>query len=682
MLSHRSILAAVEAIGRLDDRRVRDADRVLQVLPMYHVAGWVVAFLPTTLVGGATVIPEVGFDTATISIGAPDGALRGSPDIVAAGRQAAESAVAAAGEHQVTVVPGAPGFFHHLVGLDGSQRSLATVRLLTSGTAPLDTDDFGAVQTLIGHPVWEGYGLSEAASVVASTLMTDEPRHGSVGKPLTGIELRIVGPDGLDVNADDAAELTEAETVAPDDPLDVMAEAPDAGEVGRIAIRGATLFSGYWPDGHGGPAADGWFVTGDIGYLDDDGELHLVDRASETVTVAGFTVYPREVEQVLGLHPGVAEAAVIGVPAAGGGEEVAAVLVARADTVPTVTDLADFVESRLPAFKRPAVYQLAPSLPRTEVGRLDRGAVLRNFARTPNATLPRLVAVGPSAAGAVTVNGAQEAAVAGESGSEPGEDEAVDVTPEQVADLDELGVRLPHPEAGKSAVTRTPTRTCSEPVLIREEREALTAVIDRKLPSSEAADLLDLVRDLVQRELAPRADKAEATGIFPREVFAQLGDLGLLSCRTRSGTAAATSPRSSTCRCWRSWPAAGRRWPLALACTCWPAAGSPSSALRSSRSGSCRRCSAGRHSARTACPRRMPDQMPGRCAPVRSPTATSTSSPATRPGSPTGRSPTSTCWPPGPGTTDPTASARSCFRTGIRDSPRAPRNARWASAAR
>ena len=395
MLSHRSILAAVEAIGRLDDRRVRDADRVLQVLPMYHVAGWVVAFLPTTLVGGATVIPEVGFDSATISVGAPDGALRGSPEVVAAGRRAAESAVAAAGEHDVTVVPGAPGFFHHLVGMDGAQRSLATVRLLTSGTAPLDTDDFGAVQTLIGHPVWEGYGLSEAASVVASTLMTDEPRHGSVGKPLTGIELRIVGPDGQDVDADDGVEPTATGAAERGDPLDVMADAPDAGEVGRIAIRGATLFSGYWPDGRGGPAADGWFVTGDIGFLDDDGELHLVDRASETVTVAGFTVYPREVEQVLGLHPGVAEAAVIGVPAAGGGEEVAAVLVVRADAVLTVADLADFVESRLPAFKRPAVYQLAPSLPRTEVGRLDRGAVLRNFARTPNATLPRLVAVAP-----------------------------------------------------------------------------------------------------------------------------------------------------------------------------------------------------------------------------------------------------------------------------------------------
>jgi len=443
MLSHRSILAAVEAIGRLDDRRVRDADRVLQVLPMYHVAGWVVAFLPTTLVGGATVIPEVGFDSATISIGAPDGALRGSQDVVAAGRRAAESAVAAAGEHDVTVVPGAPGFFHHLVGMDGAQRSLATVRLLTSGTAPLDTDDFGAVQTLIGHPVWEGYGLSEAASVVASTLMTDEPRHGSVGKPLTGIELRIVGPDGQDVNAGDGVQPTETEAAELSDPLDVMVEAPDAGEVGRIAIRGATLFSGYWPGGHGGPGSDGWFVTGDIGFLDDDGELHLVDRASETVTVAGFTVYPREVEQVLGLHPGVAEAAVIGVPAAGGGEEVAAVLVARADAVLTVTDLADFVDSRLPAFKRPAVYQLAPSLPRTEVGRLDRGAVLRNFTRTPNATLPRLVAVAPSPEGAVTVNGDQAGGVAGEPASGPSEDDAVDVTPEKVADLDELGVRLP-----------------------------------------------------------------------------------------------------------------------------------------------------------------------------------------------------------------------------------------------
>ncbi len=113
-----------------------------------------------------------------------------------------------------------------------------------------------------------------------------------------------------------------------------MAEAPDAGEVGRIVMRGDTLFSGYWPDGGGGPDADGWFVTGDIGYLDDAGELHLVDRAAEVVKVAGFTVYPREVEEVLATHPYVAEVAVIGVPGASGHEDVVAVLVAGAGHPP------------------------------------------------------------------------------------------------------------------------------------------------------------------------------------------------------------------------------------------------------------------------------------------------------------------------------------------------------------
>jgi hypothetical protein len=131
---------------------------------------------------------------------------------------------------------------------------------------------------------------------------------------------------------------------------------------------------------------------------------------------------------------------VIGVPVTGGGEEVAAVLVARSGAELTAADLAEFVASRLPAFKRPVVYQVAPSLPRTEVGRLDRGAVLRNFARTPSATLPWLTAVAPSSDG-TTVNGVS--GTAGDGGSEEGAEEAVDVTPEQVADLDELGVRLP-----------------------------------------------------------------------------------------------------------------------------------------------------------------------------------------------------------------------------------------------
>jgi long-chain acyl-CoA synthetase len=152
------------------------------------------------------------------------------------------------------------------------------------------------------------------------------------------------------------------------------------GEVGRIAIRGVTLFSGYWPDGHGGPDEDGWFETVDIGYLDDAGELHLVDRAVETITVAGFTVYPREVEDVLVEHPLVADAAVVSVPGRGGPTVVAA-LVAKPGTRPTAEDVAEFAAgSGLAPFKRPGDYLVVDALPRTEVGRLDRTAVRRRFA--------------------------------------------------------------------------------------------------------------------------------------------------------------------------------------------------------------------------------------------------------------------------------------------------------------
>jgi long-chain acyl-CoA synthetase len=430
MLSHRAVLAAVTAIGELGSLRLRDHDRALQVLPMYHLAGWVVAFLPTTLIGGATIIPAVGFDAALVGIGVHGSSAQGG-GAAGAGRAATESALAAAHEHRATLVPGAPGFYHHLVTVQGAERALASVRLLTSGTAPLEPDDFALVHTLMGQPVWEGYGLSESASVVTSSLRTPRPHHGSVGRPVAGLELRVIGPDGHDVtptvgpvSARDAEPLTH-------DRFDFVAETPDAGEVGRIVIRGATLFSGYWPDGGGGPGADGWFVTGDIGYLDDAGELHLVDRAAEVIKVAGFTVYPREVEEVLTTHPYVAEVAVIGMPGADGQEQVVAVLVPRAGTHPTPDDLTEFLRGQLAPFKRPVVYHLVSALPRTEVGRLDRGSVQRGYALAAGLPLSRLTSVGPRGAD-------------GSAADEPaGDGEAADTAPEAVANLDELGTKLP-----------------------------------------------------------------------------------------------------------------------------------------------------------------------------------------------------------------------------------------------
>ncbi len=222
------------------------------------------------------------------------------------------------------------------------------------------------------------------------------------------------------------------------DPLDFVAEVPDAGEVGRIVIRGATLFSGYWPDGGGGPGADGWFVTGDIGFLDDAGELHLVDRAAEVVKVSGFTVYPREVEEVLATHPYVAEVAVIGMPGVDGQQQIVAVIVPRQGKHPTPDDLAEFVAELLPAFKRPAVYHLvARRCPEPRSGGWIEPRCSAVTRGRPDCRCPGSRPLGDADRGTEDADGDRAAVRAGRwSGG-------TDVAPEVAGDLAELGARLP-----------------------------------------------------------------------------------------------------------------------------------------------------------------------------------------------------------------------------------------------
>ncbi len=431
MLSHRAVLAAVEAILQAGLLGLKATDRVLLALPLFHLAGFVTAFLPLTRVGGSAVVPATG------------------------GVVAALEAVKA---HRVTIVPGAPGLYHELRSIPGADRSLASVRLMTSGAAPLDPADFAGIRKLTGQPVWEGYGISESSSVVCSSLMTHGARAGSVGLPLPGIEVRIV--EAGEPEVEDGADRPGTDD-------EIAAEVAGSGEVGHIAIRGRTLFSGYWPDGAGGPDESGWFVTDDVGYTDDAGELHLVDRAGETITVAGFTVYPREVEEVLDHHPYVAEAAVVGVPGRAG-QQVVAVLAARPGTHPTEDDLSEFVAERLPIFKRPTEFHLMAALPRTELGRLDRVAARLLYAEAagidltvgPTPAAP-LTAVRPEVPDAAAADDLLDDAPAdaeprpaepvdepltGEDVSDPaagGAPENPDLAPEPAADLDQLGVRLP-----------------------------------------------------------------------------------------------------------------------------------------------------------------------------------------------------------------------------------------------
>lgn len=389
MLSHRALISAVHGVLSAPSLNLRAEDRAVQVLPLHHLSGWVTAFLPLTAVGGAAVLPDHAEPGEWIG-----------------------GVLALIREHRVTVIPAAPGLYRRLSGAVGVERALSSVRLMTSAATPLDPEDLAALRATLGQSIWEGYGVSEAASVVTTSLMTSAPRPGSVGRPVAGVQLRILddgADDGADLiaGAEQAVDLVEPKPVeappaaeapadaeavaaeeestgvaepvetAPDEPQD-SADAADepqsADGIGDIAIRGGTLFSGYWPDGSDGPDADGWFVTGDVGYLDDRGELHLVDRSGESFTVAGFTVYPREVEDALTEHPYVRDAAVVAVPDRGT-NRIVAVLVAQRGTRPTDTDLAEHLSTRLPLFKRPAEYVLVDRMPRTEVGRIDRRAV-------------------------------------------------------------------------------------------------------------------------------------------------------------------------------------------------------------------------------------------------------------------------------------------------------------------
>jgi long-chain acyl-CoA synthetase len=240
--------------------------------------------------------------------------------------------------------------------------------LLTSGAAPLPPALLAAMRQATGLSVFEGYGLTETGPVLTSTLVGGYAKAGSVGRPIPGVELRLVDSDGQPV----------AVANDPDEWLDGLDE--EESETGLVSVRGPNLFSGYWPDGEYGPDADGWFRTGDVGYLDTDGDLHLVDRANDLIIVNGFNVYPHEVERVLGELPGVAESAAVGVPDERAGERVKAVVVLEAGAELSADQVRAHCAQRLAKFKVPDVVEFAAALPHSVTGKVRR-ASLRGTAR-------------------------------------------------------------------------------------------------------------------------------------------------------------------------------------------------------------------------------------------------------------------------------------------------------------
>ena len=180
----------------------------------------------------------------------------------------------------------------------------------------------------------------------SSTLVGGVAKPGSVGRPLPGVEVRLVDEEG---------------------------ELAEDGDPGEIQVRGPNLFSGYWPDGSGGPDDEGWYATGDVAYEDEDGDLVLVDRRKELVIVSGFNVYPREVEDAIATHPDVAEVAVVGVPHPYTGEAVKAFVVARPGGHLAPSDVTAHVATRLARFKWPTIIEIVDALPHSATGKVAKG---------------------------------------------------------------------------------------------------------------------------------------------------------------------------------------------------------------------------------------------------------------------------------------------------------------------
>jgi malonyl-CoA/methylmalonyl-CoA synthetase len=313
-LSHANLLATSAAIEVA--WRWTAGDRLLLALPLFHVHGLGVG-LHGTLLAGASAVILPRFDA--------DAVLDG----IAATR--------------ATLMFGVPTMW---VRLAASPRvaELAALRLCVSGSAPLDPSTFAALETGIGSPVIERYGMTETGMLVSNPY-DGERRAGSVGLALPGVEVRLEERGG-------------------------------AGEpAGEILVRGPNVFAGYL-GGVGADAftADGWFRTGDLGRADSDGYLRIVGRSKELIITGGFNVYPRDVEEVLRDHPGVADVAVVGVPDREWGERVVACIVA-ADAA-DAEELLAWAAERLAPYKRPRQVRFVDELPRNALGKVVRAALV------------------------------------------------------------------------------------------------------------------------------------------------------------------------------------------------------------------------------------------------------------------------------------------------------------------
>ena len=261
----------------------------------------------------------------------------------------AQDWVALVEEHRLESSAVVPSMLTMLMALPLEQHDLSCLRYFGSGGAPLPPSLRQQVQGRLGVEIFEGYGCTESSAVISSSA-PGASRPGSVGKALSHAEIEIRDDAGV---------------------------ALPAGADGEICVRGAGVMNGYWnsPEQTAETVVDGWLHTGDIGHLDDEGFLYIVDRKKDLIIRGGFNVFPRDVEDVLLDHPDVTQAAVVGRPDEAHGEEVVAVVALRPGAEVTGEQLIAWSREHLAKYKYPREVTVLAAVPLTSVGKTDRKAV-------------------------------------------------------------------------------------------------------------------------------------------------------------------------------------------------------------------------------------------------------------------------------------------------------------------
>ena len=250
-------------------------------------------------------------------------------------------------EHRVRLVPAVPTMVIRMMEVEDARDSCRSVMQWDVGGAPTPVGLIDEIEERLGGTFTEGWGLTETTMLGASERVWEPTKRGSVGRPVPGMALRVVGADG---------------------------RVRGPGELGEFEVRGDMVMRGYWrrPQATERAFHDGWLRTGDVGYVDEDGYAFIVDRKDDLILRGGEKVSPREVEEVLYRHPAVREAAVVGVADAVYGERVAAYVALRGEAEADVEAIRAFCAERLARFKVPDLVHVLAELPRSGVGKIRR----------------------------------------------------------------------------------------------------------------------------------------------------------------------------------------------------------------------------------------------------------------------------------------------------------------------